>query len=77
MRIIRDAIAWLRMVKTTSCSPVDPILLTEGRSSVALGTTAYGRGVDPASISESQWIAQTRQALFVAQDVAESQKLER
>lgn len=69
MRTIRDAIAWLRVGKSSASSLVEPIVITNGRSSVVMGTTASGKGADRASISESDKIAQASQALFVAHEL--------
>lgn len=76
MRIIKDAIAWLRVGKNAASSRVETIVVTNGRSSTIMGTRAYGKGVDPDSIPESDKITAASQSLFVAHELLRRQKPE-
>jgi len=77
MRIIRDAIAWLRVGKIDASGRVKTFYVTSGNSSVAMGTVGYGKGFDSTLISAEDKLAHAEQALLVAHELLGSQKLER
>lgn len=74
MKAVKDAISRLWVGPTTSSSRVEAMIVTDGTNSLVVGTRAYGKGVDPATISEADKIAHAEQALLVAHWLAGSQK---